>query len=138
MIVLDTNVVSALMRDPVEFKVVEWLDRQDTSAIFLSAISLQELRYGVLRLPAGRRRSELNEKLQLVLEEILPGRIVPFDREAAEATSRLQAAREARGRTVEPPDAQIAGIAIARRASICTRNVRYFEDAGVPVVNPWA
>jgi predicted nucleic acid-binding protein len=136
LIILDTNVVSALMSGK-EPRVQAWVDLQSGPGLFITAVSLYELRYGVLRLPQGRRRDELEARLRIVSDRTLAGRVLPFDADAAEAMARLQADRESRGRVVEQADAQIAGIAIARRAAVCTRNVRHFEDAGVPVVNPW-
>ena len=140
MIIVDTNVVSAWIAagGRQDAAIVQWFDEQDDRGFGLTTVSIFELRFGIERLPAGRRKSHLAASLQTVLVELFEGRFIPFDAPAAGAAAVLQAEREARGQMVELADAQIAGIAISRRASICTRNVRHFEDAGVPVLNPWA
>lgn len=134
MIILDTNVVSGLMR--YESPAVEWLDRQPRESICTTAMTVFEIWLGFHLLYAGTRRSRLEREFSRVLS-LLGHRILPFDAAAAEATAELQARRSRSGRSVDLQDAQIAGIAVARRAQVATRNVRHFEDAGVPVLNPW-
>ncbi len=134
MILLDTNVVSALMaQDDV---VVAWLDTQPAESIWLTSITLFETAFGLALLPAGKRRRLLEAAFAELLSDDLGGRVAGFDAQAAQAAAVLAAQRRRAGRTVDMRDTQIAGIAIARRASLATRNVRHFE--GVPnVVNPW-
>ncbi|MEP9397832.1 type II toxin-antitoxin system VapC family toxin [Mesorhizobium sp. KR2-14] len=137
MIVLDTNVISALMRPAVNPEVVSWLDRESSSAIWITAISVLEIRSGLLLLPDGRRKSDLLERFDLFLDDAIAGRVLPFDRNAAEAASSLSARRIAIGRNIDALDTQIAGVAISRRAALATRNVKDFNDIDVPLINPW-
>lgn len=136
MILLDTNVLAALM-PPVETRVVAWLDRQPRSSIWTSAVTVLEIRFGLLLLPPGKRRAALAEVFDALLAEDLAGRIAPFDAEAAEHAAFLKAARHQRGRPVEFRDTMIAGIAQASRFTLATRNTAHFADLTVPVVNPW-
>ena len=138
MILLDTNVVSALMLPNADPAVVDALDRLPRTDVWITAVTLQEIRLGLLISPQGRKRAAREAAFATVLRRVVAGRVAPFDQASAEAAAALDAARRARGRSVEVPDTQIAGIAISRRATICTRNVRHFEDAGVPLLNPWA
>jgi toxin FitB len=138
MIVLDTNVVSLLMRDRPDAKVAGWLDRLPESSVWLTAISLFELRYGIEILAAGRRRRELEHELARVVETEFRGRILPFDANAAAAASLIAATRRKNGRPSETRDTMIAGIVIARRADFATRNVRHFQDLSIRVIDPWS
>ena len=138
MIVLDTNVLSALMRRAQDATIVAWLDQQPPDSIWITAITVFEARFGVASLPRGRRRRALEEALERVLTEDLDNRVLEFDTTAAAAAATLAADRRVAGRPVELRDALIAGIAIARRATLATRNVRHFADLPVPVVDPWA
>jgi len=137
-ILLDTNVLSAIMRDPPEAAVVAWLDRQDPARIWTTAITAFEIRFGLARMPKGRNRAVLEAAFEGLLREDLTGRVAPLDRAAAEAAGELAARREAAGRTVDVRDTLIAGIALIRRAAVATRNVRHYEDLETGVVNPWA
>ncbi|MCE7027560.1 type II toxin-antitoxin system VapC family toxin [Jiella avicenniae] len=137
MIILDTNVVSEMMSPLPEQRVTDWLNQQDIDAVFLTAISEAELRYGIAILPDGRRKTLLANSLDATLAEDFGGRILPFDRAAAEAYALIRANRRAIGRPVKELDAQIAAIAAAHGAGIATRNVKDFDDCGVTVVNPW-
>jgi hypothetical protein len=138
MIILDTNIVSALMRSEPEPAVVRWLDRQPAESLWLTSITVLEVLLGLARLPAGRRQRALQAAFAGLLEEDLGGRVLDFDRAAAAASARLAAAREAVGRPVDLRDTQIAGIALARRSAIATRNTRHFGDLSIPVLDPWA
>jgi toxin FitB len=138
MIILDTNVVSALIRPHSNERVVSWLDRQQDHTVWTTAITVFELEFGFQLLPEGRRREQLSEELQMVLKEELKGRILFFDDAAAREAARLAADRQRQGRPRELRDTQIAGIALARRAKIATRNVRHFENLSVDVIDPWA
>ena len=136
MIILETNVLSAVMqREPPE-EVIGWLDRQPASSIWTTAITVFEIEYGLHRLPEGKRRTRLVDAFRALMVEDLGGRILPFDARAALAAGVISAALEAAGKRVEVRDVQIAGIARARQASLATRNVKYFEGA-CAVVDPW-
>jgi hypothetical protein len=136
MILLDTNVVSALMaQDPAA---TTWLDHQPLESIWLTAVGVFETRLGIELLAQGRKRSALEGAFHLFLTEGLSGRVAAFDVPAARAAAALAAERRKLGRPVDVRDTQIAGIAIARRATIATRNTRHFQDLPTPVVDPWA
>lgn len=137
MIILDTNVLSALMRVVPEAPVVTWLDAQPTTSVWLTSITVFETRLGLALLPAGRRRSGLEESFERLLSEDFEHRILPFDAEAAAQAAVIGAARQRAGRPVDMRDTQIAGIAVARRALLATRNLRHFEGLSTPVVSPW-
>ena len=137
MIVLDTNVLSALMRSRPEAPVVEWLDHQPADSIWLTTITVFEARFGLALLPKGKRRTALERALEHVLTEDLAGRVLPLDEMAAVTAAQIAAERQRAGRTIDLRDTLIAGIAQARRATIATRNVRHFEGLDVPVVDPW-
>jgi toxin FitB len=136
-IVLDTNVLSALMRTTPESSVVSWLDRQPAESVWITSITLFEARLGLALLPKGRRRQALENAFDRLLEQDLENRVLDFDGAAASAAAALAAERQKAGRPVDMRDTQIAGIALARRATIATRNVKHFENLNVPVVDPW-
>lgn len=138
MIILDTNVLSALMRSPADPKVIAWLDGQASESIWITTITVFETRLGLERLPAGRKRQALGLAFDRLLAEDLEQRILPFDIPATEAAASLAAARMKKGRPVDVRDTQIAGIALARKATVATHNLRHFVDLAVPVVDPWA
>jgi predicted nucleic acid-binding protein len=137
MILLDTNVLSSLMRPVPEELVVKWLDSQPRSSIWITAITAMELRYGLEIMPKGRRRDSMLEILEKLLSEKIEGRVAPFDTAAAQQAGDLMAARKLRGRTGEYRDTMIAGIALSNRATLATRNTAHFADLSVKVVNPW-
>jgi predicted nucleic acid-binding protein len=137
MIVLDTNVISALMRPRLHSEVVAWHDRQPGSSIWTTAISVLEVRSGVYLLPAGRRREELNAGLDALLAQAIEGRVLPFDLGAAEMSATIVAKRIPRGRNIGTRDTQIAGIVMTRNATLATRNVRDFDDLDIALANPW-
>jgi predicted nucleic acid-binding protein len=137
MIILDTNVLSALMLRQSPLDVAAWIDQQPRTSVWTTTVTIFEIRYGLALMPSGRRRSERELMFKRALEEKLEGRILPFDEEAAEEAAILSAARQRSGRSVELRDTMIAGIALAQRATLATRNVRHFDDLTVPVVDPW-
>lgn len=137
MILLDTNVLSELMRPAPERRVEQWLAAQPDASIFISAITEAELRYGAALLPSGRRRSALVAEIEGMLEEDFSGRILPFDSLAAQAFAIIAAERRQEGRPISQADAQIAAIARSRGASLATRNLPDFDGCGVQVINPW-
>jgi predicted nucleic acid-binding protein len=136
-IVLDTNVLSALMRTTPDAEVVEWLDRQPADSVWLSSITVFETRFGLALLPKGRRRIGLERAFDRVLTEDLANRVLDFDSMAAATAAQLAVDWLKAGRAVDLRDTLIAGIALARRATIATRDTRHFEGLDVPVVNPW-
>jgi predicted nucleic acid-binding protein len=136
-IVLDTNVVSELMRLEPASEVVDWLDRQVTEDVWLSAIALAELLYGVARLPVGRRRATLAMQLEAMVAEDFDHRVAAFDELAAAHYADIVVGRERAGRPVSATDAQIAAICRSSDAVLATRNVADFSDTGIVVVNPW-
>jgi len=137
MIVLDTNVLSAVMREDPEQKVVRWLDRQARESVWTTAITVFEIRLGLSVLEKGKRRVRLEEAFKRALEEVLEGRVLPFDQSAAVEAGELAAGRRRHGIIVDMRDTQIAGIAILRRAKIATRNTKDFPELTAQVINPW-
>lgn len=137
MIVIDTNVVSELMRRVAAAAVLEWFDRQVPEALHFNAVGEAELRFGVALLPAGRRRDDLMAAVEMVAEREFAGRVLPFDSAAAAAYAIIAAAQRADGRPIAQADCQIAAIARSRGAAIATRNIRDFLDCGIDVLDPW-
>lgn len=137
MIILDTNVLSALMRTVPEAAVVAWLDRQPAASIWITSITVFEARFGIAQLPRGRRRQALDAALDRLVDDDLDRRVLDFDRAAAAQAAALAAARRSAGRTVDIRDTLIAGIALARQATLATRNLKHFHGLNVPVVDPW-
>lgn len=135
MILLDTNVLSQPIREDGARVVIDWLDAHDAE-VAIPAISIAELVYGYECLPAGRRHVALTDAVFSLLK-LYEDRVVPFDRAAAEAHGWLTAKLEREGRPTPVMDTQIAAIALARDATVATRNVGHFAPAGVRVVNPW-
>ena len=125
------------MRKVPEPSVIDWLDQQPAESIWITSITLFEARFGLALLPKGRRRSSLESAFEELLVEDLEGRILDFDRPAAEAAAALAAERQRQGRTVDIRDTQIAGVVLARRATFATRNVKHFSDLGADIINPW-
>lgn len=138
MIILDTNVLSALMRLPADKKVVEWLDKQPRTSIWTTSITILEIRYGLQILPVGKRRSALIQIFERVLVDEIESRVAPFDTVAAQHAGDLMAVRHRKGRPGELRDTMIAGIVLASHARLATRNTSHFEDLSVPIVNPWS
>ena len=137
MILLDTNVLSALMQQQPDPQVVAWLDDQPAESIWLNSVTLFEARFGLAILASGQRKNMLQERFEELLQEDLQNRVLLFDANAATQAAQLAADRKARGRPVDMRDTFIAGIALARRATLATRNTRHFDDLSVPIVNPW-
>jgi predicted nucleic acid-binding protein len=134
-ILLDTNVISALMRRDPDTAVVSWLDLQPAESIWTTTITIFEVTTGLRLLTAGRRRRQLEQAFDALLAEELDGRVQSLDTSAAVAAGDIAAHRQAAGRTVEIRDVQIA---TARRAQLATRNTRHFTDLGIPLIDPWA
>ena len=137
MILLDTNVLSAMMRAAVEPAVERWLDAQPAESVWTTSITVFEIRFGLKLLAPGRRLEQLDMAFRRAIDEVLGGRVVAFDTTAAETAAAIAAEQQQRGRTIEIRDVQIAGIAKVRRATLATRNTRHFEDLGITLVDPW-
>jgi predicted nucleic acid-binding protein len=137
-ILLDTNVISAFMKPAPDHAVSLWLDKQRLASLWTTAITVFEIRVGIELLAPGRRRQLLEEKFSKSLELDFQGRIVSFDETAAQAAGRIAASQSRVGRSLEIRDVQIAGIAMARKAAIATRNIRHFEGLGLELINPWS
>jgi toxin FitB len=138
MIILDTNVVSAVMRQDADAVVVRWLDRQPVESIWITAVTVFEVHFGLELLAQGRRRRQLEDQFARALNEDFEGRILPFEQSAARAAALIAARQRQGGRPIEVRDAQIAGIAAARRATLATRNTRHFADLGIGLIDPWS
>jgi predicted nucleic acid-binding protein len=137
MILLDTNVLSALMRATPDPVVVEWLDDQPAESIWTTTITIFEIRSGIELLVHGRRRGQLDQVFSQLLAEDLNGRVQSFDEMAALAAGSIAASRQRAGRVVEIRDVQIGGIATACHATVATRNTRHFEGTDIQLINPW-
>jgi predicted nucleic acid-binding protein len=137
MIILDTNVLSALMRSAPEARVIAWLDNQPRDSVWITSITALEVRFGLQILATDKKRTALFQAFDSLLETI-KHRVAPFDADAAEKAADLMARRQRTGHPVELRDTMIAGIVLARRAVLVTRNVTHFADAGISVVDPWA
>lgn len=138
MILLDTNVVSALMRRDPEPAVVAWLDEQAAESIWTTSITVLEVQTSLELLQPGRRRQQLEDAFAQLLADELQGRVQSFDQPAALTAGRIAAERQHAGRTLEIRDVQIAGITAVRKATLATRNTPHFESLGIDLVNPWS
>lgn len=136
MIILDTNVLSSLMRQVPDKRVVAWLDQQPRTSIWTTSITVLEIQFGLQMMPSGRRRSALLQAFDGVLDKI-GHRVVAFDVAAAQQAGDLMASRHKKGRPGELRDTMIAGIVLAQHATLATRNTAHFDDASVPLINPW-
>lgn len=137
MILLDTNVLSELIRREPDEGVVSWLDSLDAAEVTTTAITAAELLYGVARLPPGRRRQRLSEAIDGLIEEDFGGRVEPFDATAAAHYAELVNQRDTAGRPIGVADAQIAAIARKLGATLATRNIDDFKDTGIDLIDPW-
>ena len=137
MIILDTNVVSALMQPDPNRAVQAWLDRQPKHSVWITSITVLELRYGLESLPASKRRTSLASTFNDLLTNLFEDRIADFDIDAAHEAAMLTVIRERRGRPQHVQDTMIAGIVLARRAALATRNLKHFSDLPGKVIDPW-
>lgn len=137
MIVLDTNVLSELMRGRPDERVLEWVNAQPSNELWLTTITVAEILLGVALLPDGRRKARSLELATEMFSEDFEGRFLSFDAEAAFDYAALVASRERRGRRISMADAQIAAICLRHEATLATRNLRDFADSGVELVDPW-
>ena len=137
MILLDTNVVSELMRTVPARPVLDWFAKYDASDLFISAVTEAELRTGVAILPDGQRRDRLQLAIDATIDQDFQARVIPFDSPAAKAYADIAARRRAAGRPIAEADCQIAAIARATNALVATRNVKDFDGCGIRLINPW-
>ena len=137
MILLDTNVISALMQQPADKTVIVWLDNQARSSIWTTSVTVLEIHYGLQILPTGKKRAALMQAFEILLTDKLGQRVAAFDMAAALHSADLMAERRKQGRPVELRDTMIAGIALAANATLATRNTAHFDDLSITVVDPW-
>ena len=137
MILVDTNVVSEPLRPVPEPRVAEWLDAQALETLYLSAISVAELRFGVLSMPVGRRRERLHEDLERQVLPMFAGRILAFDLAASQTYAELMTKARTAGRSISVSDGYIAATAAANAMMVATRDTAPFEAAGLNIVDPW-
>ena len=138
MVVLDTNVVSELMRDAPHEDVLGWLDDCPTQELFVTAVTEAEVRTGIAFLPEGKRRRGIAEAADRAFHGLFAGRVLPFDSAAARAYAEIAAARRVAGRPISQADGQIAAISRSRGMALATRNIRDFADTGIALIDPWA
>lgn len=137
MILIDTNVISELWKAEPYPAVLAWIDAQAVETLYLSAITVAELRFGVATMPEGKRRSIYQDRLE---REVLPafsGRVLPFDLEASQAYAELMARAKSEGKAIGKADGYIAATAAARALTVATRDVAPFQASGLAVINPW-
>lgn len=137
MIVLDTNVVSELMRAQPDAAVLRWMDAQSPTSLWLNSVVVSELLYGVAKLPKGKRKEQLILAVAAMVDEDFAGRVLSFDVEAAAEYASLVVMRENTGLSVSMADAQIAAICLSQGATLATRNTKHFEGLGLTLINPW-
>lgn len=137
MIVLDTNVLSELMRPNPEALLSTWIAEQEDAAFATTTVTVMEIVYGLAKLPSGRRRSELETRFGSLVDAVEGLRILELDREGAGLAGALKARRDELGRPASQADMMIAGICRARGAVLATRNLRDFEDTGLDLINPF-
>ncbi|SCX13216.1 putative ribonuclease FitB [Agrobacterium sp. DSM 25558] len=137
MIVLDTNVISEILRPHPARSVLDWFARRSSSSLFTTTVTEAEILYGLRLLTEGRRRKELEIAILPIFSEDFRGRVLPFDSEAANVYANIAADRRMLGRPISQFDAQIAAIAISRGAMLATRNIGDFEMLPIEIINPW-
>ncbi|AKM33232.1 plasmid stability protein StbB (plasmid) [Pandoraea faecigallinarum] len=137
MILLDTNVLSEPLKAPGDMNVLAWIDAQMIETLYLSTISLAELRFGIAVLPEGKRRDTLHERLEQRVLPLFAGRILSFDAPASEAYATLRSRARSTGKAIAPADGYIAGIAATHGFAVATRDTSPFDAAGLAVINPW-
>jgi len=136
-IVLDTNVISELFKPAPDANVLSWVENLPSGALYTTAVTRGELFYGLLRMPNGKRKEVLRQKLVRLFDRLLAGHVIAYDGAAADAYAELATRRRQLGRPIAAADAMIAGIVRSRGARLATRNVRDFEDCGIALIDPW-
>ena len=137
MVVIDTNIVSELMRSEPSAEVLAWMDNRPPRELFVTAVTEAEVRTGIALLPEGRRRRSLAEACERAFGSLFAGRVLPFDSDAARAYAEIVAACRVRGHPVSQADGQIGAIARSRGMAVATRNTRDFENMGIDIFDPW-
>lgn len=137
MILIDTNVISELWKAEPNSEVLRWMDAQAIETLFLSSVTVAELRFGIAVMPRGRRKVILHERMEGEVLPLFAGRVLSFDLEASRAYAALMAQVRASGRAVGMADGYIAAIAISRKLTVASRDVSPFAAAGAEVINPW-
>ncbi len=137
MIVLDTNVLSELMRREPSPTVITWIEARATASLFTTTVTQAEILYGIRLMPSGKRRSEIEEAAHEMFRADFAGRVLPFDQDAAQAYAKIAASRRQAGRPITQFDAQIAAIALSRDGAVATRNIADFEGCGPDLIDPW-
>lgn len=137
MILVDTNVISEPLRKTPDQRIIEWIDAQPIETLYLSAITVAELRFGIATLPSGKRRDQLRDNVETRVLPLFTGRVLAFDLPASQAYADLMARARTAGLGVGTADGYIAATAASNRMSVATRDTTPFEAAGVPVINPW-
>jgi len=138
MILLDTNLISEPWKPKPDPQVVAWIDAQAVETLYLSAVTVAELRFAIAAMPAGKRRNLLHERLEGDVLPVFMGRVLPFDLDASRAYAELMSKAKRAGQAINMADGYIAAIAAARGLSVASRDVAPFLAAGVPIINPWA
>lgn len=137
MIILDTNIISEMMKAHPEARVIQWMDQQKSTQLFISTITVAEITYGLCALPDGKRRTQLERAFNKTIQLAFAGRFLSFDFTAAGWYGKIMAARKISGRPLSVPDGQIAAIACAQGFALATRNGRDFIDCGLEIINPF-
>ena len=137
MIIVDTNVLSEMMRGDPDLGVIAWIEAQAASSLFTTTITQAEILYGIRVLPAGKRRGEIEKAAGEMFSTDFAGRVLPFDEDAAQAYAEIAAARRRAGRPMSQFDAQIAAISFSRNSMVATRNIPDFEGCGIQLIDPW-
>ena len=137
MILIDTNIVSAIMAPSPKVTVLDWLNSQDTMTLYLSTITIAEIGFGLNIMPDGKRKKLLAERFEGFIARGFNQRILSFDEPAAHKYAEIMGHRRAIGRPLNVPDGQIASIARVNNFSIATRNIRDFEECGLNLINPF-
>ena len=138
MIVLDTNVLSEVLRPVPESSVMDWLAAQPRVSLFTTAVTRGEILYGIRLLADGKRRREMWEAAKAIFDEDFAGQVLSFDNDAADMYAEISASRRSAGKPISQFDAMIVAMTRSRGAGLATRNAKDFEDCGVKLVNPWA
>jgi predicted nucleic acid-binding protein len=136
-ILLDTNVVSELMRREPDSSVIRWLDAQPATSVWITSITVLEIEFGLLTIPESRRREAMKVAFAQILDKMIESRVASFDKDAGSCAAKLMAARKRRGRPGDLRDTMIAGIVISTGATLATRNASHFDDLPGSVINPW-
>ena len=137
MIILDTNVISELMRNQPDIEVKHWISKQTPIHLNITTITIAEIQRGLMRLPTGKRRTQLTNSFEAFVTEAFNGRIFPFDEKAAYHYGHIAAHCEMQGINTDAVDLMIAAIAKTHQAAISTRNVKDFTGCGIEIINPW-